>query len=160
MYCQYGSNTASVATATFFLDRDSNPYNGTETQIGSATFASTGTNQILSTNLNLSSMAVPQGTYALFAKVAGSSHTRYLYASQKVIISASAQPPILTNVRRQNGVFQLTINGVPGQTITLQASTNLQQWIPLQTNVLSTGSVTNFDSTTLPNRYYRAVLAR
>jgi hypothetical protein len=158
MYCQYGSNTASAATASFFLDRDSNPYSGNETQIGSATFASTGTNQILNTNLTLSSTAVLPGAYALFAKVADSSHTRYLYASQKVIISSSAQPPLLTNVRRQNGVFQLTINGAPGQTIILQASTNLLQWTPLQTNVLSTTSVTNFDSSPLPSRYYRAVL--
>jgi hypothetical protein len=161
IYCQYGSNAASTATASFFLDRDSNPHDGNETQIGSATFASTGTNQVLNTNLNLfSTSAVPPGTYALFAKVADSFHTRYLYASQKVIISANSQPPSLTNVRLQGGQFQLTINGIPGQTIILQASTNLLQWIPLQTNLLSTTSVTNFDSTTLPNRYYRAALVR
>jgi hypothetical protein len=159
VYYQYGSNTASTASATFFLDADTNPYNGNETQIGTATFASTGTNQILNTNLTLNpNPSIVTGAYSLFAKVTAASRTRYLYASQKVIISGSTQPPLLTNARMQNGQFQLTINGVPGQTIILQASTNLVQWTSLQTNLLSAASITNFDSTSLPNRYYRAVL--
>jgi hypothetical protein len=161
VYYQYGSNSASTASASFFLDSDTNPYNGNETQIGTTSFAGTGTNQILNTNLTLNpSPSIAPGTYALFAKVTAASRTRYLYASQKVIISGSTQPPLLTNVRVQNGQFQLTINGVPGQTIVLQASTNLIQWTPVRTNVLSTASVTNSDSVTFPNRYYRAVLAR
>jgi hypothetical protein len=162
LYYQYGSNTLNTATASFFLDRDTNPYSGNETQIGTSTFAGTGTNQILNTNLNLNPnpTSVSPGTYSLFAKIADSTHTRYLYASQKVIISTSSQPPSLANAHIQNGQFQLTINGVPGQTIILQASTNLVQWTSLRTNLLSNASVTNSDSAVLPNRYYRAVLAR
>jgi hypothetical protein len=60
-----------------------------------------------------------------------------------------------------NGQFRLICSGVAGETYVLQASSNLQQWTPLQTNKLTNGVWTFADSfaATLNQRFYRAQLA-
>jgi probable HAF family extracellular repeat protein len=59
-----------------------------------------------------------------------------------------------------NGQFELQVQGTPGQSFVLQASTNLIDWLGLSTNTLS-GTVTNLTDTSAPGysfRYYRAQL--
>jgi uncharacterized repeat protein (TIGR01451 family) len=66
-------------------------------------------------------------------------------------------PPVLSAVVSGSGHgFQLTITNSPGQSVIIQASTNLLSWIPILTNT-EPFSFTNFDSTNFPTRFYRAV---
>lgn len=57
--------------------------------------------------------------------------------------------------------FEFTVQGVPGQAIILQGSTNLTAWAPLATNTLIGGSTNWTDSGANTNlyRFYRAVIA-
>jgi len=59
-----------------------------------------------------------------------------------------------------NGVFGFNFSGPPGSNAVIQASTDLQTWVPLQTNLLGTSPVyfSDFQSSTHSSRYYRAQL--
>jgi hypothetical protein len=48
------------------------------------------------------------------------------------------------------------VTNSPGQSVVIQASTNLISWIPIYTNIVPF-TFTNFDSTNYPARFYRAV---
>jgi uncharacterized delta-60 repeat protein len=57
--------------------------------------------------------------------------------------------------------FGFNLRGVAGQTVVIEASTNLATWVPLATNLLGTDPLYFSDpaSTNVPQRFYRAVLA-
>ena len=57
-----------------------------------------------------------------------------------------------------NGVFGFDVSGPSGSNVVIQASTNLQSWIPLQTNLLGSGLLFFSDSQSPTNRvrFYRA----
>ena len=59
-----------------------------------------------------------------------------------------------------NGVFGFNVSGPSGSNVVIQASTNLQTWIPLQTNLLGSGLLYFGDSHSPTNRqrFYRAQL--
>ena len=100
------------------------------------------------------------GAYALFARISDATHTRYLYAPQRLVLAASRQPPFLAAAGVQAGQFRFHVTGWPGQTIVVQASANLGQWVALATNTL-TGTTLEFTDPDRPNhpqRYYRAML--
>jgi hypothetical protein len=59
-----------------------------------------------------------------------------------------------------NGVFGFDVSGPSGSSVVIQASTDLQTWIPLQTNQLGSGPL-YFSDPQFPNnaqRFYRAQL--
>jgi uncharacterized repeat protein (TIGR03806 family) len=58
-----------------------------------------------------------------------------------------------------NGMFEMQISGLPGQSYIIQTSTDLVSWIPLMTNVSATSpfSVVDSGATNNPFRFYRAV---
>jgi len=58
----------------------------------------------------------------------------------------------------QSGRFSFNLSAVPGQTIVIEASTNLQTWTPLSTNQLATAPLYFSDSTSSDFRwrFYRA----
>src|SRR6266699_4359605 len=63
-----------------------------------------------------------------------------------------------------DGYVQFTVSGAWGQTNVLEASTDLVHWTPICTNVVPAIAcidcpVIDFVDTTLPRRFYRAVLA-
>jgi hypothetical protein len=60
-----------------------------------------------------------------------------------------------------NGVFGFNVTGPSGSNVVIQASTDLQTWIPLQTNLLGSGPLYFSDpqSTTNARRFYRAQLS-
>jgi hypothetical protein len=55
-----------------------------------------------------------------------------------------------------NGQFQFDILGVTGLNYSVQASSNLIDWVPLQTNV-SPFTFVDTNSTTFSQRFYRSV---
>ena len=60
----------------------------------------------------------------------------------------------------QGGRFGFNIAGVAGQTVLVETSTNLQSWLPLQTNTLGAAMFYFSDSASsnAPSRFYRARL--
>ncbi len=59
-----------------------------------------------------------------------------------------------------NGVFGFDVTGPSGSNVVIQASTDLQTWIPLQTNLLGSGQLYFSDPQSPANvqRFYRAQL--
>ena len=60
-----------------------------------------------------------------------------------------------------NGVFGFNLIGPSGSNVVIQASTDLQTWIPLQTNLLGSDPLYFSDpqSSTKVRRFYRAQLS-
>lgn len=63
-------------------------------------------------------------------------------------------------VPTQTSHFEL--RGYPGQNYVIEASTNLIQWVPINTNVAEMGRVLFMDAlgTNYPHRFYRATVAK
>jgi hypothetical protein len=61
-----------------------------------------------------------------------------------------------------NGVFGFDVTGPAGSNVVIQASTDLQTWIPLRTSLLGGGPLYFSDpqSTTNTQRFYRAQFLR
>ena len=59
-----------------------------------------------------------------------------------------------------NGVFGFDVSGPSGSNVVIQTSTDLQTWIPLQTNLLGSGPLYFYDAQSPANarRFYRAQL--
>jgi hypothetical protein len=84
----------------------------------------------------------------------------------EIIIIAVPPPPlgiITTNAAFgfTGGVFGFNVTGPSGSNVVIQASTDLQSWIPLQTNLLGSGPLYFSDpqSTTNVHRFYRAQIS-
>jgi len=163
-YDQFGSDTSAVATVRFFLDPDSNPYDTNEIALSQFIISGTGTNGVSfnTESLALNPAVTPPGLYSLFARISDGLHTRYLYAPEILNLDPSRQAPVLFTPRIQSGQLQFTISGFPGQSVIVQASTNLVQWESLATNKLmgTAFDFTNGLSAGLPQRFYRAMLAQ
>ncbi|MCU0788775.1 MAG: immunoglobulin domain-containing protein, partial [Verrucomicrobia bacterium] len=67
--------------------------------------------------------------------------------------------PTVTVELLSNGSVAVSILGSPGRFYTIESSTNLQDWESVQTDALPF-SLLDTNAPTLPQRYYRAVLAR
>ena len=80
------------------------------------------------------------------------------------IIITAVPTPLLINtgaaVGFANGVFGFNLIGPSGSNVVIQASTDLQTWIPLQTNLLGSGLLYFSDAQSPANvhRFYRAQL--
>ena len=81
-----------------------------------------------------------------------------LFASSLVRLHGTI--PGLNDPGIAGGQFGFNITGYPGQTVVAEASTNLVNWIPLQTNTLGINPLPFIDaaSASFPNRFYRARL--
>lgn len=64
---------------------------------------------------------------------------------------------LTSSVQLTGGQFQLTISGIPGQTYTTEASTNLQNWTAIATNIAPADlfNITDSESTNILHRFYR-----
>ena len=87
--------------------------------------------------------------------------TNYLGAITTVIVQLSIkQPPIIAfpGGYLSNGLFRLTIQGINGDPIRIEVSTNLVDWSSLITNTLSNGVLHYVDPETpaWTHRFYRA----
>lgn len=83
-------------------------------------------------------------------------------AGQPFTITQSGTAPLsrLTDTMLVNGTCRFMLHGVAGEVLTIQASSNLVNWLPLSTHTIpGSGAVLIIDSTMLnqPRRFYRAV---
>jgi hypothetical protein len=165
VYHQFGSNTLVTATFRLCLDPDANPYNGNETVVVQSTLAGTGTNLVTLSSASFSpnpATTLP-GTYAVFAQISAGPYTRYLYAPEQLVLTPSQQAPVLVGPQFLGNQFQCTVHGLPGQTVIVQGSTNMTQWMALQTNTLGLSAAVAFSdpaSGGVARRFYRAALSQ
>lgn len=160
LYYQYGG--LSNLTAHIYFDQDFNPYNSNSVSVLSLQPPATGTNSVsFYSNLGLPTTNVTSGIYAIYATISDGKHTRYLYAPELVQITSSLQPPVLVITKSAGTKFVITVEGISGQTIVLQSSTDLHTWLSLATNTLATGSWNYTNSATnFSEQFYRGVLIR
>jgi hypothetical protein len=158
LFYQYGGPSNSV-TAQFFFDSDLNPYNTNGSSVVEISLPNTGTNSVYYDNVNLTTTNVPPGVYAIYGRISDGTHTRYLYTPELVEI-VSVQAPVLGLGKINSGQFVIGVNGVPSQTIVLQASTDLRVWTALATNTLASEkwNFTNNVSQSIVEQFYRAIL--
>ena len=113
-----------------------------------------GANLASATNaaLTLSNVTTNQaGTYSVVvSNIAGSTNST---ASLTVCATAAAT---LASVAHASGQFALTVSGVSGYQYAVQASTNLVNWVPLQTNTAPFTFV-DINASQFSRRFYRSV---
>lgn len=160
-YYQWAHPAASNATVRFYLDDDLNPLNTNHTLLHQMLVPGTGASAVSYANVNL--MLDPTnstpGYHSLCASINAGSRTRYLYAPELIEVLAATQPPTLSIARINASQYLIAVNALPGQTILLQHSTDLQSWLPLATNTLTASPwfYTNTPPAVPPQRFYRAL---
>ena len=164
LYHQAGASAAGEIGLVIFLDLDFNPYNGNEIEVSEETLARTGTAAVLLNvvSATVNAAEVPPGSYAVCARLHDGGRTRCLYASPALIITPSLEPPSIdaASLARSAGVMNFNVHGFPGQEVTVMASSDLINWVSLQTLTLK-GTIWEFVDTDAGNfarRFYRAVL--
>jgi hypothetical protein len=157
-FYQYGGPADNVSLELFF-DRDFNPYNGNGTAITTVTLPNTDTASVYYDNVSLATTNVPPGVYALYGKISDGAHTRYFYAPELVQI-VSSQPPMVGIAKLDEEQLVIGIIGGSGQTIVLQSSADLHDWMPLATNTVAAGTwyFTNVVQQGIGRQFYRAAL--
>jgi hypothetical protein len=113
-----------------------------------------GTNSSLSlTNVQLTD----SGTYSvvvtnLFGAVTSAPAILFVYTNTAQLAAQLAAP-----ANPSNGQFQFSIAGVTGFNYAVQVSSNLVNWVSLQTNVVPFG-FTDTNMNLAPHRFYRSVI--
>ncbi len=164
LYYQAGADASGNIGLEIFLDSDFNPYDGNEVAVNDQTLPKTGTFvvSLVSPAGTVDAATLAPGSYAVCARLNDGALTRYLYAPQLLVVTPSLQPPSIdgTSLTRIGGVVHFEVHAFPGQVVTVEASTDLATWAPLQTHTF-TGTVWSFtdaDAGAFSSRFYRARL--
>ncbi len=164
LYHQAGASAAGNIDIGIRVDPDSNPYNGNEIEIAQQMLPRTGTSMVLFDALNVTTDAetVSPGSYRLCARLNDGSRTRYLYAPGTLVVTPSLEAPTVdaASLTLSDGVMRFDVHAFPGQEVTVMASSDLVNWLPLQTHTF-TGTVWEFvdaDAGNFDARFYRAAL--
>ena len=153
-----------VASSTSsYLDNDFNPLNSNQNLLKQMAVPGNGATSVsyATVSLTLDATNASPGYHTLYGKLTGGGRTRYLYAPELVQVISIRQPPTLDIAKLSASQFRIGVNGVTGQTIIVQGSTNLTTWLPLATNALagSRWTYTNSPPSSPGRRFYRAVLS-
>jgi hypothetical protein len=159
LYYQYAGS--SNLTMQVFFDQDSNPYNSNSTPILSLQPPATGSGSVYYyAGLGLATTNIPPGIYSIYAKISDGKHARYLYTPESVTVLSILQRPVLAIKKSGNSQFLIVINGVSGQKLVVQSSTDLKNWLSLETNTLAS-NVWDYTNHVMPNfnqQFYRVRL--
>jgi len=160
-YYQWAQPVASNATISFYLDRDLNPLNTNQTLLRQISVPGSGTNAVDfgSVMLPLAASNAPPGAYWLYATISGGGTSRWLYAPESVQVVSPPQP-VMAIGRSGAAQVSIAINGSTNQTVVLQRSTDLVNWQPIATNLLTTNAWIYTNTTSGTNQlYFRTVIA-
>jgi hypothetical protein len=162
LFYQWARPATSNATVTFYLDNDLNAFNTNQTLLKQVTVPGTGT------SVNAGVFSVPldttnasPGWHSVLAVINAAGRTRYLYAPEYVQVISNVASPTLNITRINSSSFQVGINGLSGETIILQTSSNLISWQSIATNTLATNRwvYTNTPASGITEQFYRAKVA-
>jgi len=161
-YYQWAKPSTNIATVSIYLDDDLNPLNTNQTLLAQIPVPANATNvSSLATNVTLYASNAAPGMHALMAKISGGGTSRLLYAPEFVQVVVPARTPPTLDIAQLNATqYLIGVNGVQGETVVLQESTNLQSWLPLVTNVLQTNRwvYTNSTAAGIVEHFYRALV--
>jgi hypothetical protein len=115
-------------------------------------------------NYSVSALAVSGGTLYAGGDFTTAGTNVSAYAAMANLPGAPVSVAIITTNAAfgfTNGVFGFDVSGPSGSNVVIQASTDLQTWIPLQTNLLGSGLLHFSDAQSPANvkRFYRARLS-
>lgn len=125
------------------------------------------TSQVYSTNVtvgNVTSLTLPgltNGTTYYFAATSYDASGNESAYSSEVSFTAMPDPlpALISQAVSANGQFSFNVAGVAGSQYVIQASTDLVNWVTLQTNT-SPFSFVDANAGAFPNRFYRATPAQ
>jgi len=160
-YYQWAQPGTSLATLDIYLDADANPLNTNQILLCNIALPGTGAGSVgfSATNLLLTATNVVPGPYSVLGKLTAGAQSRFLYAPQSVQVLAPSAPPTLDIVKLTATNFRIGVNAQSGQTVVLESSPDLQSWLPLATNVMTSArwDYTNSPAPGLEANYYRAL---
>ncbi|MEP7015115.1 MAG: hypothetical protein ABI925_06725 [Verrucomicrobiota bacterium] len=166
LYHQAGPNAAGGVGLEIFLDQDFNPYNGNEIEVSEGMLSRTGTSAVSFNTLGavVDAAVVSPGNYAVCVRLDDGARIRYLYAPETLVVTPSLQPPSVdaASLTLSGGVMHFDVHAFPGQAVTVEASTDLVNWVVLEMHTF-TGTVWEFvdaDAGTFAKRFYRAALKK
>ncbi len=158
---QYGQAQNTNLELRVFLDVDFNPYSTNEITLEKIALAPTGIDAVAKIDTKISAgAAASPGVYALGAAITDGTRTRYLYAPEWVEITAIPLPlEIVIRSSRPDGL-DLSVLGAIGQKIVLEASSDVANWTPIQTNTLTSPAwnLSEQFADGVRHRFFRALL--
>jgi len=164
-YYQWAKSANSNATVSLFLDDDFNPSNGNEHLVRQFPLSGTTSNNVgfVLTDMNIAGTNTTPGVHSLYASITGGGRTRYLYAPELVTVFSSFQAPRLAISRDNVNSLRVRVdvNGVAGQRVVLQSTTDFRTWQSLATNWLVTDRWSYFDTLSVSGagrRFYRGTI--
>jgi hypothetical protein len=158
-YYQY-AGLASNVNCQIYFDGGFNPYGSNSLLNSRYALTNTGAGSVYIRNVSLSTSNTPPGTYAVYALISDPGHARYLYAPERVQVLPSQQQPSLELAALTPSQIEIGVNGASGQTVVLQESTDLRNWLSFATNTLSAGRWihTNNSPANFSAQFFRALI--
>jgi hypothetical protein len=161
IYFQWARPASATLSVQVLLDIDQNPFNGNEQLVLSSSASGTTPSAIGAETISvpISYSNAPPGNYAVFARLTAEGRSRGLYADKTLSVIANRTPPWLDVAAQDEGQLVLGVNGVPGQTVMLEAALDLANWQPVATNQLHAPRWELPITAIGTNAFYRALLA-
>jgi hypothetical protein len=159
LHYQWARPASSTGTLGIYLDDDFNPWSGNESLVRQFNFSGNTSNNVNfgTLSINVASTNTEPGVHSIFGKLTAAGRTRYLYADELITVVSSWQRPTLAIAQQSSGV-RVEINGVPGQRVILQATSDFRTWQPVATNWLDTARWTYDEGFNGNGLFYRAEL--